>query len=93
MMIDRAIWAVITKDVGKPLFEAESLTDLLIATSDCVVGHRFLVEECNTLHQYISTDSLMINDKKRGFLMDLGKAVKITHPDDHLLGAGKRHLY
>jgi len=71
---------VVLCDYGKPIYEASSRAALLSALEGCIKGHESL-HKAGFLHRDISTNNLMINEKKKNpswpsFLIDLDLAIR-----------------
>lgn len=70
---------VIVSDVGEPIYKANSHASLLAAVKSGIEGHRSLLN-AGFLHKNITIDSVLIdvNDEKRGFLIDLSMAQRVS---------------
>jgi hypothetical protein len=71
---------VILADYGEPIYEASSLSGLLIALEGCIEGHQSL-HKAGFLHRDISINNLLINEDTDNpswpsFLIDLDLAIK-----------------
>ncbi|KAL7917980.1 hypothetical protein ACQKWADRAFT_316935 [Trichoderma austrokoningii] len=73
---------IIMQDVGKSIFQSESLPVLLESFAQCVAGHKALYD-VGILHRDISMNNLMINSDRSnpsllGNLIDLDHAIEIS---------------
>ncbi|KAH7111261.1 hypothetical protein B0J11DRAFT_192449 [Dendryphion nanum] len=81
---------VIVRDYGKPIYEASSLTSLLVALEGCIEGYESLYTQAGILQGDISPNNLMVNEDEANpswpaFLIDLDLAIKV--PRDKSSGA------
>jgi hypothetical protein len=77
--INRVHRRLILKDVGQPIWTADSPVALLEALEGCIRGHQALLD-AGYLHRDISINNLMINNQttdpdRKSFLIDLEMAV------------------
>ncbi|KAA1137639.1 hypothetical protein PGTUg99_016914 [Puccinia graminis f. sp. tritici] len=77
--INRVHRRLILKDVGQPIWTADSPAALLEALEGCIKGHQALLD-AGLLHRDISINNLMINNQtndpdRKSFLIDLDVAI------------------
>ncbi|KAI7939352.1 hypothetical protein MJO29_014088 [Puccinia striiformis f. sp. tritici] len=93
---DRVHRRLILKDVGKPIWTADSPVRLLEAIEGCIKGHWALLR-AGYLHRDISINNLMIDNQtkdpdRKSFLIDLDMAIPYPLPnnEDHHERAGTK---
>jgi hypothetical protein len=88
---NRVNYCLVTSPVGRPLYEYQSVRELLEALRDAIQGHRSLLEDGKILHQDISENNIIITElltkeAPKGRLIDLDLAKELDS-----MPSGARH--
>jgi hypothetical protein len=88
---NRVNYCLVTLPAGRPLYEYQSVRELLEALRDAIRGHRSLLEDGRILHRDISENNIIITESPvegapKGRLIDLDLAKELDS-----LPSGARH--